>query len=229
MADHGSAVIVGVGPKLGAAVGRRFAEAGLKVALAARNTEKLAALVDEIAVAGGNARAYPVDAANEADMVELFASVERDLGPLEVAVYNAGSRVKGSILELEADQVERAWRVGCLGGLVTGREAARRMVPRGSGTILFTGATASVKGFARSAGFAINKFGLRALAQCMARELAPQGVHVAHVVIDGGIGEDDGAERLAPAAIAETYYQLHTQPKSIWAWEIELRPWVESF
>ena len=229
MSDSGSAVVVGVGPGLGAALGRRFARAGLAVALAARHEDKLAPFVDEITSAGGQARAFATDATDEAAVIDLLNTVENELGPLEVAVFNASGRVHKSILEIETPELERAWRGACLGGFLVGREAARRMVPRGHGTILFTGATASVKGFALSAGFAVGKFGLRGLAQSMARELAPQGIHVGHVVIDGGIGKDSGDARLDPDAIAESYYQLHAQPRSAWAWEIEVRPWVENF
>ena len=229
MSDSGSAVVVGVGPGLGAALGRRFARAGLTVALAARHEDKLAPFVDEITSAGGQARAFAADATDEAAVVDLLNTVENDLGPLAVAVFNASGRVRKSILEIETPELEQAWRGACLGGFLVGREAARRMVPRGHGTILFTGATASVKGFALSAGFAVGKFGLRALAQSMARELAPQGIHVGHVVIDGGIGRDSGDAMLDPDAIAESYYQLHAQPRSAWAWEIEVRPWVEKF
>ena len=229
MSDSGSAVVVGVGPGLGAALGRRFARAGLAVALAARHEDKLAPFVDEITSAGGQARAFATDATDEAAVIDLLNTVENELGPLEVAVFNASGRVRKSILEIETPELEQAWRGACLGGFLVGREAARRMVPRGHGTILFTGATASVKGFALSAGFAVGKFGLRALAQSMARELAPQGIHVGHVVIDGGIGKDSGDARLDPDAIAESYYQLHAQPRSAWAWEIEVRPWVENY
>ncbi len=155
--------------------------------------------------------------------------MERELGAVEVVVFNASGRVRKSILELEAADVERSWRVSCVGGFLVGREAARRMISRGRGSILFTGATASVKGYAHSASFAIGKFGLRALAQSMARELGPEGIHVAHVVIDGGIGENAEDSRLRPDAIAETYYQIHAQPRSVWAHEVDLRPWVESF
>ena len=229
MADQGSALIVGVGPGLGAALGRRFAAAGMSVALSARNEAKLGAFVDEIAATGGTARAYAADGTDETAVAGLMARVEDELGPLEVAVYNASGRVRKSIVDIGADEFEHAWRGACLGGFLMGREAAKRMLARGHGTILFTGATASVKAFALSAGFAVGKFGLRALAQSMARELAPKGLHVAHVVVDGGIGRDAGEARLDPDAIAESYYQLHAQARSAWAWEIELRPWVEAF
>ena len=225
MADGGTALIIGVGPGLGAALGRRFAKAGFAVALASRTKEK----VDRIAGEIGSARGYAVDATDEAAVVGLFDQVEADLGAIEVAVFNASGRVRKSFLDIGAEEFEQAWRQACFGGFLFGREAARQMLPRGRGTILFTGATASVKGFALSAGFAVGKFGLRGMAQSMARELHPEGIHVAHIVIDGGIGKDANDARLDPDAIAETYYQLHAQPRSTWAPEVELRPWVERF
>ncbi|MDA0262438.1 MAG: SDR family NAD(P)-dependent oxidoreductase [Proteobacteria bacterium] len=229
MAEQGSVVIVGVGPGLGAALGRRFAAAGHAVMLASRTLDKVEAIAKEINNSGGNAHAIAVDALDEASVVDLIARADGELGPLEVAIYNASGRVRKSVVDIEADEFIEAWQRSCLGGFLLGREAARRMTKRGRGSILFTGATASVKAFAKSAGFAVGKFGLRALAQSMARDLHPQGIHVGHFVIDGGISVDQGEARLDPDAIAETYYQFHTQPKSIWAWEIELRPWVENF
>ena len=225
MAESGAAIIVGVGPGLGAALGRRFAAAGFTVALASRTKDK----VERIAAAIDGAQGYAIDAIDEGAVGGLFDAVEADLGPVEVCVFNASGRVRASFLDIDTEEFVAAWKSSCLGGFVVGREAARRMLPRGHGTILLTGATASVKGFALSAGFATGKFGLRGMAQSMARELHPQGIHVAHVVVDGGIGRDDGGARLDPDAIAETYYQLHRQPRSIWAQEIELRPWVEKF
>lgn len=220
-----SAVIVGVGPGLGAALGRRFAAAGYRVALAARGRARLEALAGAIP----GAAAFATDAIDEAAVEGLFARAEADLGPLEVAVFNASGRIRKGILELGVEEFVAAWRSACLGGFLVGRAAARRMLPRGRGTILFTGATASLRGFAGSAGFAVGKFGLRALAQSMARELHPKGLHVCHVVIDGAIGADGGDARLAPDAIAEGYHQLHLQPRSAWTHELELRPWVERF
>ena len=229
MADQGSVVIVGVGPGLGAALGRRFAQAGHTVVLASRTRDKVEAIASEIRGQGGNAHAYAVDAVDEASVADLVARADDEHGPLEVAIYNASGRVRKSVVDIGSDEFIEAWMRSCHGGFLLGREAARRMLKRKSGSILFTGATASVKAFPKSAGFAVGKFGLRALAQSMARDLHPQGVHVGHFVIDGGIGVDKGEARLDPDGIAETYYQFHTQPKSIWAWEIELRPWVESF
>ena len=227
------ALIVGVGPGLGAALGRRFAKAGAKVALASRRLEPVAEIAKEY-----GANAYACDATNEQSVLDLYAAVERDFGAAPtVVVYNASGRVRGSVLDIEVDQFKEAWDRGCLGGFIVGREAGRRMVKTGSGTLLFTGATASVKSYAKSAGFAVGKFGLRALSFAMARDLGSQGVHVAHVIVDGGIhGPHHGVETdkpehhlLEPDAIAETYYQLHAQHRSAWAAEIDVRPWVETF
>ena len=229
MAEQGSAVIVGVGLGLGAALGRRFAAAGYTVALASRTLDKVEAIAAEIRDQGGAAHAFAIDATDEASVSDLVAHADTEFGPLAVAIYNASGRVRKSVIDIEADEFVEAWQRSCHGGFLLGREAARRMVKHGSGSILFTGATASVKAFPKSAGFAVGKFGLRALAQSMARDLHPQGIHIGHFVIDGGIGVDKDEARLDPDGIAETYYQFHTQPKSIWAWEIELRPWVESF
>ncbi len=239
MAEPGTFLVLGVGPGLGASLGRRFARAGHPVALASRGKDKAEAVAAEITAAGGTARTYAADGTREDDVAALVDAAEQDLGPLEIAVYNASGRAMGGILELEVDVFEDAWRKACLGGMILGREAARRMVPRQYGSIFFTGATASLRGGARFAGFAVGKFGLRALAQSMARELGPQGIHVAHFVIDGGIDNprtrdrapdrttDDGL--LDPDAIAETYYQTHVQHRSAWALEVDLRPWKEKF
>lgn len=233
-----TAVIVGAGPGLGAALARRFARAGMKVAVARRSADKLAPLIKEL---GRNSSAYACDATDELAVRQLFASVMADLGTPALVVFNAGAFVRKGVLDTSVEEFERCWRVGCLGGFLVGREAARAMLTRNSdhnGTIIFTGATASLRGGALFHNLAVGKFGLRALSQSMARELQPQGIHVAHVVIDGQIeGERQGhstAERgkdtvLDPAAIAETYYQLHLQPRSAWSLEIDLRPYVEKF
>ncbi len=228
------AVVVGAGPGLGSALGRRFAGAGMKVALARRRTDQLEALAREL---GG--AAYACDAADEASVRALFERVSSDLGAPELVVYNAGTFKPGKILDIGTRDFVDCWRIGCLGGFHVGQAAARSMLEAGRGTIIFTGATASLRGGAGFANLAVPKFGLRALAQSMARELAPQGVHVAHVVIDGQIASDERpgyseAERgadavLKPDAIAETYYQLHVQPRSTWTHELDLRPWVEKF
>jgi NAD(P)-dependent dehydrogenase (short-subunit alcohol dehydrogenase family) len=227
------ALIVGVGPGLGAALARRFAQGGLAVAVAARRVDALSELAREI---GG--RAYACDATEEDSVSQLFAAVERDLGRPTVVVYNAGAFSPGSVLEINAAEFERCWRALCLGGFLVGQRAARGMVEAGRGTILLTGATASLRGGARFANLAVGKFGLRALAQSMARELGPKGVHVAHIVIDGQIRSERYAELakerpadglLDPDAIAEAYWHLHMQPRSAWTLEIDVRPWVEKF
>lgn len=229
MNQANTCIVVGVGPGLGAAVARRFSRAGHPVALAARNADKLGAFVTEVEAAGGRARGYACDATTEADVAALFEQAEADLGPVGIAVYNASGRARKPIAETTIEEFVGSWERCCLGGFLVGREAARRMEPRGEGSILFTGATASMKGYPHSATFAVGKFGLRALAESMARELHPKGIHVAHFNIDGGIGEDGQDTRLRPAAIAETYYQTHAQHRSAWSHSIEVRPWVEGF
>ena len=237
------AVVVGVGPGLGCALAQRFARAEMHVALAARNAERLDALAAECSGIHHCGRAYACDAADRRAVENLFRQVESDLGTPDVVVYNAGSFVQKGILETSAEEFQRCWQVGCLGGFLVGKAAAHAMVKRidsggPGGTILFTGATASLRGSARFHNLAVPKFGLRALAQSMARELQPRGIHVAHVVIDGRIRPRGTVERgtphggddmLDPAAIAETYYQLHRQPRSAWSLEVDLRPWVEKF
>jgi NAD(P)-dependent dehydrogenase (short-subunit alcohol dehydrogenase family) len=229
-----SAIILGVGPGLGAALARRFAASGMAVAVASRDPIKLGPIVSSIAE--GKVRAYSCDATNERQVQQLFQSVAQDLGAPDLVVFNASGRVRKPILEIGVEEFERAWRNACLGGFIVGREAARAMLPRGRGKIFFTGATASVKGFSGSAGFAVGKFGLRGLAQSMARELQPQGIHVAHIIVDGGIASpsrpQDPAKPealLEPDAIAQVYEDLYRQPKSAWTHEVDLRPWVERF
>ena len=234
------AVIVGVGPGLGCALAQRFGKARMDVALASRHPGRLDALAAECSGIVHGARAYPCDATREDSVANLFRQVRAELGEPDVVVYNAGAFVPRSILETSAEEFEACWKVGCLGGFLVGREAARGMVerPQPAGTILFTGATASLRGSAGFHNLAVGKFGLRALAQSMARELQPKGIHVAHVVLDGRIrpsltvergGEPDGEDMLHPDAIAEAYYQLHLQPRSAWTQEMDLRPWVEKF
>ena len=223
--DKGSAAIVGVGTGLGAALGRYFASMGHRCLLGARNIDRVKEIADQIDGAVGTS----VDATDENAVKTYFDIAEADLGPVEVCVFNASGRIRDSILDLDTDEFISCWKHSCLGGFVVGREAARRMVPRGRGTIIFTGATASVKGFARSAGFAAGKFGLRGIAESMARELHPLGVHVVHVVIDGGIGFDDSDALLDPNEIARAYYELSCQGRSVWSNEVELRPWTENF
>ncbi len=242
MAHDAVAVVVGVGEGLGFAVARGFAAAGLNVGLAARNEERLRRLAAEIDAGGGRAFAWPVDARDEDQVTSMFAGIEKTHGPIEVVVYNAGAQYRAPFLEIAPEMFEKVWRLACFGGFLVGREAARTMAPRGHGTILFTGATASVRGGAEFAAFAAGKFGLRALAQSMARELGPAGIHVAHVGVDGLIDTPVIRERfaeeaarlpadgmLSPDAIGEAYVAIHAQPRSAWSFEIDLRPWAEGF
>ena len=223
------ALIVGAGQGLSAAVARLFAREGMRIALAARHTDKLDALCKEI-----GARAYACDAVKSEDVQRLFSSVESDIGAPDVVVYNASGRVRGPFVDLPAADVLRAIEITAFGGFLVAQEAARRMLAKKHGAILFTGASASIKGYAQSAPFAMGKFALRGLAQSMARELSPQGIHVAHFVIDGGIAQAgrvaSGPDALLdPDAIAMNYLHVLRQPRSAWTWEIEVRPWVEKF
>jgi NAD(P)-dependent dehydrogenase (short-subunit alcohol dehydrogenase family) len=226
------ALIVGTGPGLSASIARTFAKAGMKIALAARSIDDLGPLA-----ADTGATTFAVDAADGAAVRKLFADVATSVGDPYAVVFNAAYRTRGPLIELDAAEVAKALIVSAYGGFLVGQEAARRMLPKGTGAILFTGASASVKGYALSAPFAMGKFALRGLAQSLARELQPQNIHVGHIVIDGGILKDNDPRAnekgpdalLDPDAIADTYLQLHRQPRSAWAWEIELRPWVETF
>ena len=239
-----NAIIVGAGPGLGAALARRFARAEMNVAMALRNPARVEALAAGYCGVGHRTIAVACDATREADVAALFRRAGAELGPPRLVVYNAGAFVRKGILETSAEEFERCWKAGCLGGFLTGREAVRAMLAEKGkghhrGTIIFTGATASLRGGANYHNLAVGKFGLRALAQSMAREFQPQGIHVAHVIIDGQIESNDRpgrsvAERgadavLSPAAIAESYYQLHLQPPSAWTLELDLRPYVEKF
>ena len=226
-----SALIVGAGSGLSAALARIFAKEGLKVALAARSPAKLAEFV-----AATGAKAYHCDAAKRDEVEKLFADLDAAKATPDVVVYNASYRTRGPVAELDPAEVEKALAITAFGGFLVAQAAARRMLPQGRGAILFTGASASVKGYAQSAPFAMGKFALRGLAQSMARELSPRGIHVAHFVIDGGIksarrqaAADAPDSLLDPDAIAATYMHLIRQPRSAWAWEVELRPWVEKF
>lgn len=221
------ALIVGAGEGFSAAFARRLAREGYAVALAARDTAKLAALAGET-----GASTHPCDAADPAQVEALFRTPQAEAA--EVVLYNAAYRVRGPVTELDPAEVRRTLEVCAFGGFLVARQAARRMLPRGRGTILLTGASAGVKGFANSAPFAMGKFALRGLGQALARELHPQGVHVVHIVVDGGIRSarrpDPGGDRLLdPDAIAEAAFAAIRQPRSAWSQEIELRPWVESF
>jgi len=225
MATQERALIVGAGSGLSASLARLFAKEGMAVALAARDTAKLGALATET-----KARAYALDASEAGAVAAVFDKLDRDMGPLDIVVYNASGRLRGPFAELDAAAVAKAIAVTAYGGFLVGQQAARRMLDRDRGSIFFTGASASVKGYAQSAPFAMGKFALRGLAQSMARELAPKGIHVGHFVIDGSIGRDPAGEaRLDPDAIAATYLAIHRQPRSAWTWEVELRPWVEKF
>jgi NAD(P)-dependent dehydrogenase (short-subunit alcohol dehydrogenase family) len=225
------AVIVGAGQGLSAALARACAKRAMTVVLAARNIEKLSGLASET-----DARLIACDAVDRRQVDALFRVVG-EIGVPSLVIYNASGRTRGPFVELDPEGVERSVQVTALGGFHVAQAAARAMLPVGRGSIFFTGASASVKGYAQSAPFAMGKFALRGLAQSMARELAPQGLHVAHFVIDGGIsrGADDprndrGADGLLePAAIAATYMHVHDQQRSAWTWEVELRPWVEKF
>jgi NAD(P)-dependent dehydrogenase (short-subunit alcohol dehydrogenase family) len=229
--NFASALIVGAGSGLSASLARVFAKQSMQVALAARSAEKLA----EFAKATG-ARTFNCDAANSDDVDKLFAELDAAKATPDVVVYNPSYRTRGAFVDLDPAEVEKTLAITAFGGFLVAQAAVRRMLPKGHGAILFTGASASIKGYAQSAPFAMGKFALRGLAQSMARELAPQGIHVAHFVIDGGIRSERRAEPadrphslLDPDAIATTYLQVLQQPRSAWTQEVELRPWVEKF
>ena len=226
-----NALIVGAGSGLSASLARLFAHQGIRVALAARSIEKLGALCTET-----GARAFACDATKVDEVERLFGLVEREIATPDVVVYNASARARGPFLDLVPAEVANSIAVSAFGGFLVAQEAVKRMLPNKHGAILFTGASASVKGYAQSAPFAMGKFALRGLAQSMARELSPQGIHVAHFVIDGGIrsaARTEPADRpdsmLDPDAIALSYWNVMQQPRSAWTWEVELRPWVEKF
>ena len=236
------ALVIGAGDATGGAIARRFAREGFTACVTRRNADKLAPLVARIEREGGKARAFGSDARKEEEMVALIDTIEREVGPIEVAAFNIGANVRFPIRETTARVYFKVWEMGCFGGFLMGREVAKVMVPRGRGTVLFTGATASLRGSAGFAAFSGAKHALRALAQSMARELGPQGVHVAHVVIDGAIDTEfirsnfperhalkDRDGILSPDAIAEAYWQLHLQPRSAWTHEMDLRPWLENW
>jgi NAD(P)-dependent dehydrogenase (short-subunit alcohol dehydrogenase family) len=226
-----TALIVGAGEGLSASLARLFARQGIRVALAARSIEKLGALCAET-----DARAFACDATNAEAVERLFGLVEREISAPDIVVYNASGRARGTFVDLVPAEVAQAIAVSAFGGFLVAQQAVKRMLPNKRGAILFTGASASVKGYPQSAPFAMGKFALRGLAQSMARELSPQGIHVAHFVIDGGIrsaARVEAPERpdsmLDPDAIALSYWNVLQQPRSAWTWELELRPWVEKF
>ncbi len=241
--DNGEVVLViGAGDATGGAIARRFAREGYRAVVTrrVRHLDRLEGLARRIRDEGGVAHAFGVDARKEDEMAPFVERVEREIGPIAVAVYNIGANVRFPIVETTARVFRKVWEMACFGGFLLGREAARHMIPRERGTILFTGATASVRGGPGYSAFAAGKHGLRAVAQSMARELGPKNIHVAHVVIDGAIDTafiaDMFPERYAlkdrdgildPEAIAENYWRLHTQPRNAWTHELDLRPWIE--
>jgi NAD(P)-dependent dehydrogenase (short-subunit alcohol dehydrogenase family) len=239
---RGVALVVGAGDATGGAIARRFAAGGYAACVTRRDADKLQPLLDAIRASGGHAHGFASDARNEEEVVALVERVEREIGPIEVLVFNVGTHVRASILDETSQRYFKIWEATCLAGFLNAREAARRMVQRGRGTILFTGATASLRGSANFAAFAGAKAGLRALAQSMARELGPKNIHVAHVVIDGGIDTEtirtNFPERYAlkkqdgilnPEHIAENYWHLHQQPRDAWTFELDLRPYMEKW
>jgi len=229
------AVVAGAGPGLGRALAQRFIQGGMQVALLARDATRLNALAASI---GPDARPIACDLTDPDVVGAVFARVDQELGSPQCVVFNAGAYRPGAVLDVTAQEFLDCWKIGCFAGFLVGQQAAQRMVERGNGSILFTGATASLRGSARFVNLASPKFALRALAQSMARELGPRGVHVAHVIIDGQIHAPDprpadtssaADARLEPWAIAGSYWQLHAQPRNAWTLELDLRPWVEKF
>ncbi|RLL47415.1 SDR family NAD(P)-dependent oxidoreductase [Acinetobacter cumulans] len=236
----GVALIIGAGDATGGEIAKRFARGGYIACMTRRNADKLAPLIEEIEQQGGTAFGFASDARKEEQVVELMERIESEIGPIEVLVFNIGANVPCSILEETARKYLKIWEMACFGAFLTGREAAKRMVTRERGTIIFTGATAGIRGAAGFAAFAGAKHALRALAQSMARELGPRNIHVAHVVVDGAIDTDfikdtfpdlyakkeqDGI--LNPVHIAENYWHLSQQPRDAWTHELDLRPWME--
>jgi NAD(P)-dependent dehydrogenase (short-subunit alcohol dehydrogenase family) len=235
-------LVVGAGDATGGAIARRFAREGYIACVTRRHADKLAPLVAQIEAEGGSAHAFASDARKEEEVVELFSRIEKEIAPIEVAVFNIGANVRFPITETTARVYYKVWEMGCFAGFLVGREAAKAMLPRGRGSIFFTGASASLRGRAGFAAFSGAKHGLRALAQSMARELGPQGIHVAQIVVDAAIDtefiRETFPERYAlkgrdgivdPEAIAENYWQLHLQPRNAWTHEMDLRPWIETW
>ena len=236
------ALVIGAGDATGGAIAKRFAAGGYTACVTRREADKLVPLVQAIEAAGGQAHGFGSDARKEEEVIALVEQIERDIGPIEVLVFNIGANVPCSILEETARKYFKIWEMACFGGFLNGREVAKRMVTRGRGTILFTGATAGLRGSANFAAFAGAKHALRALAQSMARELGPRGIHVGHVVVDGAIDTEfirstfperyalkaqDGI--LDPGHIAENYWNLHKQPRDAWTFELDLRPYMEKW
>jgi len=240
MNENRVALVIGAGDATGGAIAKRFAREGFTLCVTRRNADKLAPLVAEIEAAGGTAHAFGTDARKEELVDRLVEEIERDIGPIEVLVFNIGANSPSPILEETSRRFFKIWEMACFAGFLNARAVARRMVERGRGTILFTGATASLRGAANFAAFAGGKHALRALAQSMARELGPQNIHVAHIVIDGAIDtefiQDFWPEKyatkdrdgiLVPDHIAEMYWMVHSQPRDAWTFELDLRPWIE--
>tara|TARA_R110002110_G_scaffold91264_2_gene237431 strand:+ start:50240 stop:50965 length:726 start_codon:yes stop_codon:yes gene_type:complete len=236
------AVIVGAGDAIGSAIARKFAARGLTVCALRRNADKLEPLVNELADKGQRVLAFQCDARKEEQIIDCFSAIEVDVGPIEVVVFNIGANVPMGILDTDSRKFFKIWEMACFAGFLTGREAARYMLPRGKGTLLFTGATASVRGSAGFAAFASAKHGLRALAQSMARELGPKNIHVAHVIIDAAVDTQWIAENLPqaealkqtnglvePDDLADNYVMLHEQPRNSWTFELDIRPWSEKW
>ncbi|MBE0623862.1 MAG: SDR family oxidoreductase [Burkholderiales bacterium] len=240
MSANKAILVVGAGDATGGAIARRFAREGYIACVTRRDADKLAPLVSAIEAAGGKAHAFGSDARKEDEVVQLFAHIEKAIAPIEVAVFNIGANVRFPITETTARVYYKVWEMGCFAGFLMGREAARVMLPRAHGSIFFTGASASLRGREGFAAFAGAKHGLRSLAQSMARELGPKGIHVAQIMVDGAIDTEFIRENfpqryalkaqdgiLDPEAIAESYWQLHRQPRNAWTHELDLRPWIE--
>lgn len=242
MAERQAVLVIGAGDATGGAIAKRFAREGYEACVVRRNADKLAPLVEEIHAAGGKAHAFGVDARKEDEMIALIDQIETDIAPIEVAVFNIGANVNFPITEMTSRVYFKVWEMASFAGFLMGREVAKKMLPRERGTMLFTGATASVRGGAGFSAFAGAKHALRALAQSLARELGPKGIHVAHPIIDGAIDTEWIAENfperyalkdqggiLNPDHIADAYWMLHCQPKDAWTHELDLRPWMETF
>ncbi len=240
MSDKKAVLVVGAGDATGGAIARRFAREGYHACVTRRQADKLAPLVESIEAEGGAAHAFGSDARKEDQVAALFAQIEKDIAPIEVVVFNIGANVRFPITETTARVYHKVWEMGCFAGFLVGREAAKTMLPRGHGSIFFTGATASLRGSSGFAAFAGAKHGLRALAQSMARELGPKGIHVAQIIVDGAIDTEFIRENFParyalkdrdgivdPESIAESYWQLHLQPRNAWTHELDLRPWIE--
>lgn len=242
MSDKKVVLVIGAGDATGGAIAKRFAREGYIACVTRRSADKLQPLVDEIRAGGGEAHGFASDARKEEEVAALVEGIERDIGPIEAFVFNIGANVPCSILDETARKYFKIWEMACFSAFLTAQAVARRMVTRGRGTILFTGATAGLRGAANFAAFAGAKHGVRALAQSMARELGPRNIHVAHVVVDGAIDtafirdsfpdlyarkEQDGI--LNPEHIADNYWFLHTQPRDAWTFELDLRPWMEKW